>query len=761
MTAWETLDEALGDGRLDDALRLADEAVSALRAGPPTSVLAMALADQARVKARAGQLPAAVACAEEGLRIAAQAGPGVEPELRIVLADIYERLGELARADEQCVRALLQLLGGRDAVRVGARVVSPGLARRKITAARIAERRGHLLRAAHLLRGVLLDAASVVRAENADGDMNAVAYVAFMSGIEHLVRLHRGRVARKLDDHALAREELAAALARSAEVGDAEAAMYAQLEMALLDDAAGDPLAALGHVLDALQWYESGLANIRDDELRVAARSSQEDLFARAVQTAIEGGAGPMAWRLAEHARGRVFYARMAAAQAAAGQDALRPTQGEPVTAAPATVVPATVVPAAAVPPPEAGGAAGDAAERGAARTAAARRDDALAALNAKERAIFRPVPRLLPAVPEWLARPGGSLWSPGQATGILEFFVTDDVMCSFFITGAGAAIRRHRMPPGALAHGVTRLRALLEDPDAGARELARRSGQLYRWLVEPYEDQMRGLKRLVVIPYGILNYVPFCVLGDGQMLIDQFEVCRAPSAAILDQLLAAPAPAVGPAIVFADPHPEDDRLGLPYAAEEARRIVTALPAQTVSGPAATTGRFLAALDRYDVLHLACHALFDPHEPQRSSLVFADQDDPRRPAYLSVSRLYNRRATARLAVLSGCQTGLADLAPGGELDGLVRAFLMAGVRTVIASQWRVDDEATADLMAAMYRNLSAGQQAGAALRAAQLAVRGNPGFAHPHFWAAFELSGDWRLRTAAAPPARRAGPRRS
>jgi CHAT domain-containing protein len=374
-----------------------------------------------------------------------------------------------------------------------------------------------------------------------------------------------------------------------------------------------------------------------------------------------------------------------------------------------------------------------------------------LAVLNAKERAIFRPVPRLLPALPEWVARPPGNPWSPGQATGILEFFVTDNVMCSFFITGAGTAIYRHRLPPGALAHGVTRLRALLENPDAGARELARRSSQLYRWLVAPHEEQMRGLKRLVVIPYGILNYVPFCMLGDERMLLDQFEVCRAPSAAILDQLLAAPAPAVGPAIVFADPHPDDDRLGLPYAAEEARRIVTAMPAETVSGPAATTDRFLAALDSYDVLHLACHALFDPHEPHRSSLIFADTADPRRPAYLSVSRLYSRRTRARLAVLSGCQTGLADLAPGGELDGLVRAFLMAGVRTVIASQWRVDDEATADLMAAMYGNLSAGQPAGAALRAAQLAVRGNPGFAHPYFWAAFELSGDWRLRATTRP----------
>lgn len=741
MTTRVTLDEALRAGRLDDALRLADEAVSALRAEPPAAGLAMALADQARVKARANQLLAAVACAEEGLRIAAQADPDAEPELRIVLADIYERHGELARADELCVRAMFQLIGASDTVRAGARVVSPGLARRKITAARIAERRGHLLRAAYLLRGVLLDAASVVQGENAGGDANAAAHVEFMAGIEHLVRLHRGRVARKLDDQALARQELTAALTGSAEVGDAEAAMYAQLEMALLAGAAGEQLPVLDHVLEALRWYESGLAGIRDDELRVAARSSQEDLFARAVQAAIEGGAPVMAWRLAEHARARVFYARIATTQAAASMKAASMkgphlTHGEPRTVMPATVLPS--------PEP------GEAAERRAAHPAAARRDDAMAALNAKERAIFRPVPRLLPAVPEWVSRPPGSLWSPGQATGILEFFMTDSVVCSFFITGAGTAICQHPMPPGALARGVTRLRALLEDPDTGARELARRSSHLYRWLIAPHEERMRGLKRLVVIPYGILNYVPFCMLGGERMLLDDFEVCRAPSAAILDQLLAAPAPTVGPAIVFADPHPDDDRLGLPYAAEEARRIVTAMPAEIASGPAATTDRFLAALDRYDVLHLACHALFDPHEPDRSSLVFADPADPRRPAYLSVSRLYSRRTRARLAVLSGCQTGLADLAPGGELDGLVRAFLMADVRTVVASQWRVDDEATADLMAAMYSNLSAGQPAGAALRAAQLTVRGNPAFAHPYFWAAFELSGDWRLRATPA-----------
>ncbi len=721
MNPQPALDEAMRAGRLEEALRIADELVSALRRSPPTGDLAQALADQARVRSRANQLHAAVMSAEDGLKVSARTGGACEPELRTVLADVYERLGELARADELCTSAVAQLLDGHESLDRGLFAVFPGLVRRKIASARISERRGHLRRAAYLLEGVLLDAQLAARPENAAGDANAAANAEFMRGIEYLVRLHRGRVARKVHDLALARRELVAALVGAAEIGDNEAVMYAHLELAVLARTEDDPVSALEHTLDSLGSYELGLSTIRDDELRVAVRSSQEELFARAVDAAVDSGAGSTAWRLAEHARARVFYARMAGTPA----DQSRTT---PRSFAPSS--------------------AGDLAARYDVDQTPEDHGEILAALDAKERVIFGTASREMPTVPEWVTSRPDDPWSPGPDTGVLEFFVTEEGMRSFFVTADGAQIYDLPLARGAIERAVTRLRQLLETPEEGEQELARRSAQLYRWLVEPHAEMMEGLHRLVVVPYGILNYVPFGVLGGEDALLAQFEVCRAPSAAILAQLLAATAPTVRNAIVFADPHPDDDLLGLPYAADEARRVVSAIPAEVACGPVATTDRFLAGLVGHDILHLACHASFDPHEPKCSSLLLADPVDPRRPAYVSARQLYTGRTDAKLAVLSGCQTGLADLAPGGELDGLVRAFLTAGVHAVVASQWRVDDEATADIMAGMYCNLARGILLGPALRAAQLAVRTSADFTHPYFWSGFELTGDWRLDAA-------------
>ena len=75
--------------------------------------------------------------------------------------------------------------------------------------------------------------------------------------------------------------------------------------------------------------------------------------------------------------------------------------------------------------------------------------------------------------------------------------------------------------------------------------------------------------------------------------------------------------------------------------------------------------------------------------------------------------------------------------------GLARAFQLAGARSVLMSQWEVDDQATADLMLSMHRHLATGSDLAEALRLAQdeLARGGRP---HPFEWAAFQLSGDWR-----------------
>jgi CHAT domain-containing protein/Tfp pilus assembly protein PilF len=112
-----------------------------------------------------------------------------------------------------------------------------------------------------------------------------------------------------------------------------------------------------------------------------------------------------------------------------------------------------------------------------------------------------------------------------------------------------------------------------------------------------------------------------------------------------------------------------------------------------------------------------------------------------------------------LVVLSACETGLGDVTEGEGVYGLRRSLIIAGSRSQVMSLWKVDDEATRDLMVDFYRKLSAGQGRAEALRNAQLAMLKIPALSHPFYWASFIPSGDWReldLPPAPAMPARAA-----
>ena len=110
------------------------------------------------------------------------------------------------------------------------------------------------------------------------------------------------------------------------------------------------------------------------------------------------------------------------------------------------------------------------------------------------------------------------------------------------------------------------------------------------------------------------------------------------------------------------------------------------------------------------------------------------------------------------AVLSACETGLGEVAGGEGLIGIQRAFQIAGVRTTVASLWKVNDQATRVLMERFYRNLWEKEMGHLdALREAQLYILNNPNSVRsldtksiegssrcsPELWAAFQLSGYW------------------
>jgi hypothetical protein len=117
------------------------------------------------------------------------------------------------------------------------------------------------------------------------------------------------------------------------------------------------------------------------------------------------------------------------------------------------------------------------------------------------------------------------------------------------------------------------------------------------------------------------------------------------------------------------------------------------------------------------------------------------------------------RAPVDLVVLSACQTALGKDVRGEGLLSLTRGFMYAGASSVVASLWKVDDEATAELMKQFYANmLQKGMPPSAALSAAQNSIRQRPEWRSPYYWAAFTLQGEYRQVIKPAPPARIAGP---
>jgi CHAT domain-containing protein len=132
---------------------------------------------------------------------------------------------------------------------------------------------------------------------------------------------------------------------------------------------------------------------------------------------------------------------------------------------------------------------------------------------------------------------------------------------------------------------------------------------------------------------------------------------------------------------------------------------------------------------QYAILHFATHGLLDPKNPKQLGLYLsmvneAGQDED---GFITMQDVYNLRVPVSLVVLSACRTGLGEDVRGEGLIGLTRGFMHAGASSVVASLWKVDDEATAELMKYFYTNmLKKRMRPAAALREAQNTLRQDP-----------------------------------
>jgi CHAT domain-containing protein len=189
----------------------------------------------------------------------------------------------------------------------------------------------------------------------------------------------------------------------------------------------------------------------------------------------------------------------------------------------------------------------------------------------------------------------------------------------------------------------------------------------------------------------------------------------------------------------------------LPFSLSEANAILRTVPAsQSFSALNFNANRETVMnpkLSSYRIVHLATHGVMDLKHPELSGVLLSmvDKNGKEQNGYLGLNEIYNLNWPAELVVLSACETGIGKEIKGEGLIALTRGFMYAGAARVVASLWKVNDRATAELMAEFYRQmLINGTTPAAALRAAQLKLSHHPRWQNPHFWAGFVLQGEWR-----------------
>jgi CHAT domain-containing protein/tetratricopeptide (TPR) repeat protein len=333
-----------------------------------------------------------------------------------------------------------------------------------------------------------------------------------------------------------------------------------------------------------------------------------------------------------------------------------------------------------------------------------------------------------------------------------------------------------------AIARAATKLNDLLRAPEPVPSHIRTAAEELARLAIWPISSFVTT-NRIIFVPDDALHTVPFSVLPWSENSGGQLVVHRAESTLLASALLLARQPErqtqtagrftlIGDPVfrsadwkreclddgetVAAQPAKSSSRSVSDWA-ESLRRLpgtrteVMAIanlvqqsrPAsnvRTLTRCAATASALRDAADGSGaLLHIATHGRIDSHRPRLSALALTPDNATKGDAAFSLLDILNLRLHSRLVVLSACDTSRGRLLPGEGVLGLAQAFLQAGAASVVASFWRVEDNATADFMKKFYDHLISDRlTASAALRRAQLDQASTDG---TYSWAAFSLYG--------------------
>ncbi len=268
----------------------------------------------------------------------------------------------------------------------------------------------------------------------------------------------------------------------------------------------------------------------------------------------------------------------------------------------------------------------------------------------------------------------------------------------------------------------------------------------LCRWVL-PLE--LKSVSNLVIIPDGQLAYLPFDILRkEGSYLFENH---------ILSQVFHHRQPVNSehkksdPSIYVLKPDykkpdiPEYASLDrgsltfLPFADKEVNNIRTYFTDNDSVRQIADIVELKDKLNKADIFHFAGHAIV-----KLDSAFLALTDAEQNVVQVPDNDIYRMTNNLDLVTLSACETGLGDFKYGEGVKSLATGFLHSGSKSIVYSLWKADDQSTADLMAAFYKHLYAGEAKDKALHLAKkdFLMTAGPEQRHPYYWAAFVVAGD-------------------
>jgi CHAT domain-containing protein/cytochrome c-type biogenesis protein CcmH/NrfG len=282
--------------------------------------------------------------------------------------------------------------------------------------------------------------------------------------------------------------------------------------------------------------------------------------------------------------------------------------------------------------------------------------------------------------------------------------------------------------------------------------KMNRQSAELYKIIISPIKADLDKNKEIFIVPDKILNRLPFASLFSDEnkkYLIEDYTIALTPSATVFvvasekaaskneskqEKLLNIGNPAFD--------QTKNPNLSNLKAAEREVTDISKIYSQatTIRNEKATKESFLREIQKNDILHFAGHYLANETSPLNSRLLLAD--DKNSEGDLRVFEIAEQKnQNLKLAILSACQTGMEKYYNGEGAVGIARIFLAIGVPSVVASQWEVDSDSTADLMINFHRNRKIkGLSTAKALREAQIEAL-NSTKKSPFYWSAFNNVG--------------------